>query len=140
MGKKYEQLLEHIPNEINESSVLYLVNNNLINSDYLTVLKKLTNLSDEVISGWLNINVKTFRNYKKVSANLRADIQEHTIMLISLIKYGISVFGDKARFDHWLQTENFLLGKKKPMDYLNTISGIRFIGNRLTGIEYGDNI
>ena len=137
MGKY--TLKTEIPNSVNESNVLYLINKVGIQSDYLLKLKDLTGFTDDTIASWLNINVKTFRTYKKSKVPLKPDLQEHLILLISLIKHGLDVFHDKQDFDKWLDTPNFQLDMDKPMSYLNTISGIRFIDQRLTGIEYGDN-
>ncbi len=134
-------MLDQIPSPIMPSDVLRLLKNNSITSAYFDLLKSLTNFTDEVLSGWLNVNIKTFRSYKSAAykAEVKADLQEHVVMLLALMKHGIEVFGDRERFMTWLETENFQLGKMKPSDYLNTISGIRFIDSRLTGMEYGDN-
>ena len=134
-----EKMLEDIPAEISNIQVLFLINRGIINSRYLLILKQLTNFSDEIVANWLNINVKTYRTYKKAEVELKEDVQEHTVMLLALMKRGIDLFGDKERFSQWLDTENFFFDKKKPMEYLNTISGIKFISDRLTGMEYGDN-
>jgi len=139
MITKEEKLLECIPARIKTTEVLNLINSGIINSKYLSVLKHFSNFSDDIISNWLNINVKTYRSYKKADSTIKADIQEHTVMLLALIKHGIDVFGSKNDFSEWLETENFHFWKKKPIEYLNTISGIMFVDNSLTGMEYGDN-
>jgi putative toxin-antitoxin system antitoxin component (TIGR02293 family) len=132
-------LLDTIPVYLRAADVLTLISSGVVNSSYLAALKNLTNFSDEIISNWLNINVKTYRSYKKPKTAIKADIQEHTVMLLALMKHGIEVFGSNEELEKWLQAENFQLGKTKPIDYLNTISGIKFIDDRLTGMEYGDN-
>jgi uncharacterized protein (DUF2384 family) len=53
--------------------------------------------------------------------------------------HGIEVFGTKEKFEQWLNTENFFFDKKSPVSFLNTVTGIRFVNDRLTAIEYGDN-
>jgi uncharacterized protein (DUF2384 family) len=60
--------------------------------------------------------------------------------LISLYEHGIDVFDTKENFDEWLLSENKLLDNKAPKDFLNTVTGIKFIDTRLTAIEYGDNV
>jgi len=62
------------------------------------------------------------------------------IELISLFKHGVEVFGTQENFCNWLIANNFYLDNDTPMNYLKTISGIRLIEDRLTGIEYGDNV
>jgi len=96
-------------------------------------------IADDVISDWLNINVKTFRTYKSKNVKIKEDLQEHTLMLLSIMKHGEEVFGDTDAFNDWLETDNFFLNWQKPNIYLNTISGIQFIDDQLTGMEYGDN-
>ncbi|MGI9545091.1 MAG: antitoxin Xre/MbcA/ParS toxin-binding domain-containing protein [Cyclobacteriaceae bacterium] len=133
------KILTLIPAKISTNQVLNLVNSGNINSNILIILKSLTDFSDEVISSWLNMNVKTYRSYKSTQSEIKEDIQEHTVMLVALMKHGIEVFGSNDQFSHWLETNNFYLDQKKPIEYLNTISGIKFIDNQLTGMEYGDN-
>ena len=133
------KILALIPAKISTNQVLNLVNSGNINSNILIILKSLTDFSDEVISSWLNMNVKTYRSYKSTRSEIKEDIQEHTIMLVALMKHGIDVFGSNDQFSQWLEKENYYIDNKKPVEYLNTISGIKFIDNQLTGMEYGDN-
>lgn len=140
MSTNEAQIFDSIPSNISAFEVLNMIRLRTINSSHLRLVKKVSDLSDEKLSASLNLNVKTFRTYKNAkSATLKADLQEHTIILLSLIKHGIEVFGTKEEFNKWLEHENFHLGMRKPIEYLNTISGIKFIDNRITGIEYGDN-
>jgi hypothetical protein len=57
-----------------------------------------------------------------------------------LIMHGIEVFGTKEKFAAWLEKENFFFDKKAPMQFTNTDAGIKFINDRLTGMQYGDNV
>jgi uncharacterized protein (DUF2384 family) len=50
------------------------------------------------------------------------------------------VFGSSQSFKNWLFKENLLLFNKKPSHFLKSVSGIRLIDDRLTGMEYGDNV
>ena len=133
-------LIGLIPAHINTNELLNLIESGAVTTKSLAVLKSMTSFSDEVIANWLNMNVKTYRSYKSADVPLKEDLQEHTVLLIALMKHGIDVFGDQENFSQWLETENFYLGKKKPMSYLNIISGIQYIDSRLTAMEYGDNV
>ncbi len=136
-----KKILEKIPVHITPADVLTLIRQHEVTPGYVRAIKDLTGLSDDLISDLLNISVKTFRSYKRPQAGLRLkeDIQEHTVMLLALMKHGIDVFGDRDRFGRWLQTPNPYFGNGLPVRYLNTISGIRYTDDRLTGMEYGDN-
>jgi len=139
MTRSERNLYTDIPAQINPSQVLALVHAGKITSRYMNVLKSVSEIADDVISDWLNINVKTFRTYKSKNVKIKEDLQEHTVMLLSLMKHGSEVFGDSDTFNEWLDTDNFYLNWKKPNIYLNTISGIQFIDDQLTAMEYGDN-
>ena len=141
MELKEKKILAKIPQRITNADVLTLIQQNEVTPHYIQAIKAVTTLSDDIISELLNISVKTFRSYKQPQSKvkLKEDIQEHTVMLLALMKHGIDVFGNKEHFDLWLQTTNPFFGNKKPVQYLNTISGIRYTDDRLTGMEYGDN-
>jgi uncharacterized protein (DUF2384 family) len=129
-----------IPEVGNFTKVLFYLRQNNINWEYFNYLKEITTLNDERISGWLNINSKTLRAYRKPESTSKDNIKEHLVFLISLYEHGIETFGSNENFDKWLLSENYFLDNKTPEEFLNTITGIQFIDDRLTAIEYGDNV
>jgi len=140
MTKFNSKLLDEIPIRISDVELLNLLKTKKIDWNYVSIIKEYSNLNDDLISDWLNISVKTFRNYKSnKKLVLKENIQEQLVLLISLLKHGIDVFGSKDDFHKWLTTKNFFLDNDTPISYLKTISGIRLIEDRLIGIEYGDN-
>ncbi len=134
------QLEKSIPVGINDSQLLQQLQETSFNGFYLEVLKKATPFNDEEIAHWLNINVKTFRTYKKPNQELNIGLREHVLSLLSLMKHGKKLFGTSQNFKQWLMAENFFLDGKAPVDFLQTITGIRFIDEKLTAMEFGDNI
>lgn len=128
-----------VPARFDSSEVLRLIEKEQIDSMYLSLLKGISQFSDETIADMLHVNVKTYRSYRDKNEVLRKDLQERTLILLSLMKHGILVFGDSETFTKWLESENAMLGNTAPIDYLDTISGIKLIDDRLTGVEYGDN-
>lgn len=140
LDKKTKESIKDIPEIGDLTKIFFYVNNHNVNSQYLNILKELTNLKDDILSNWLNINTRTFRNYRKSDIVLKDNTKEHIVLLISLYKHGIEVFDSIENFDKWLTTENFLLDKKAPMDFLDTVSGLKFIDDKLTALEYGDNV
>jgi putative toxin-antitoxin system antitoxin component (TIGR02293 family) len=133
-------ILESVPKSINDSEILNLLYHNDINWQYLNALKTYTDFKDDTISDWLNISVKTFREYKKPQSSFKENVKEQVLLLLSLIRHGVDVFGSVKEFDLWLNQENFYFDNKAPISYMNTITGIRFIDDRLTALEYGDNV
>lgn len=129
-----------IPERISDTQVLHILRTEDVNWQYVNYVKELTSIKDELLSQWLNVNVKTFRSYKKEEVALKENLKEHIILLISLFKHGSEVFGSMDHFHRWLEKENFFLNGEKPIAYLQTVTGIRFIDDRLTAIEHGDNV
>jgi uncharacterized protein (DUF2384 family) len=132
-------LLKGIPSRVDTNVTLGLIKTGKVGPQHLQAIKLLTLFNDEKISDWLDISVKTFRSYKKPDSVIKARIKEQAVMTLSLIKHGIEVFGTKESFSIWLEKENFFFDKKAPIEFMDTNSGIKFIDDRLTGLEYGDN-
>ncbi len=108
--------------------------------DYLNTIKSISKSNDKTISSWLNINEKTLRNYKQTNSQIKDNIKEHIIYLLRLMTFGNRVFGSNEEFDRWLNMPNFIFNNEKPTSFINTITGIRFVIDRLTAMEYGDNV
>lgn len=132
--------IQNIPERISDSEVLHMLKSENINGEYISYVKEFSKINDEILSEWFNINVKTFRSYKKQDTILKENLQEQVVLLISLYKHGIEVFGEVEDFNKWLDTENFFLENSKPITYLKTVTGIRFVDDRLTAMEFGDNV
>jgi len=129
-----------IPAHVSEPEMLYAVRQNNIDTVYLTNLKEVSGLKDETLSTSLNMNIKTFRSYKMTPLPMKPHLQEHVFAMLSLYRHGIEVFGSHKRFNDWMDKPNFFFDNDKPVNFLTTITGIRHLDNRLTAIEYGDNV
>jgi uncharacterized protein (DUF2384 family) len=130
----------HVPAIDNDIDLLFFIKNEEVDLEYLNHLKEISSFSDEVIASWLDISVKTLRNYRKAESELKESLKEHLVLLLSLYQHGTLVFGSAGNFDKWLEAENFFFDNQPPRDFLSTSSGIRFTDNRLTAMEYGDNV
>lgn len=117
-----------------------MLNQKEINWQYVNAVKKLTAVTDDVLSDWLNLSVKTFREYRKPNSEFKENVKEHILVLLALFKHGIGVFGTSKDFETWLNTPNFHFDNDKPASYLSKITGVRFVDDRLTAMEYGDNV
>lgn len=134
-----EPMLSYIPSKIDPAATLGLIQNNKTDYQHFKAIKDLTSFTDEKIANWLDISVKTYRTYTKPNVQIKASIKEHALMALSLIRHGIEVFGKPESFIKWLETENFYFDKQAPVTFLHTNSGMKFIDDQLTGMEYGDN-
>lgn len=137
---KAYSISEEVPQYLNEADVLYWIQSKNINWNYLGAIKQLCNFNDDSISEWLNISVRTFRSYKESTEKISNNLKEQVLLLVSLFKHGNAVFGSKQEFGNWLISPNFFFDNQMPANFLNSITGIRFIEDRVTAIEFGDNI
>ncbi|ADB38362.1 antitoxin Xre/MbcA/ParS toxin-binding domain-containing protein [Spirosoma linguale] len=133
-------ILRDVPGHINDSEILSFLYTKDVNWQHVNAIKTLTDFNDDIISDWLNVTVKTFREYKKPQTTFKENVKEQVLLLLSLIKHGITVFGSVDEFEQWLNQKNFYFDNKSPNSFLNTITGIRFVDDRLTAMEYGDNV
>lgn len=140
MSSKDQGDLSIVPRGFESSEVLQIVQSGQVDAQYLRLLKSYSKFSDDSLSEFLHLNVKTFRNYRDAKNDLRKDLQEHVIVLLSLIKHGTEVFGTIDAFHRWLVSTNPLFDGNRPTAFLDTINGIKFVDDRVTAMEYGDNI
>lgn len=132
------KLIDSIPERITDSEVLTILKTK--NWKFVNLVKEYTNLTDELLSDWMNISIKTFRSYRKQDSDLKDNHKEQSLLLISLFKHGLELFENHDNFYDWLTKDNLFIDGEKPITFLKTVSGIRFIDNRLTAMEYGDNV
>ena len=137
---KDNKILKALPDKINDTDVLLYLREKNVNWEYVQTLKDSTNFNDEILSDCLNVSVKTFRSYKKPKQEISTNLKEHVLLFLSLIQHGNKVFNSIDKFEEWLLEENFYFNEKAPIEYLKTITGIRYIDDRLTALEFGDNV
>ncbi|WP_420579795.1 antitoxin Xre/MbcA/ParS toxin-binding domain-containing protein [Reichenbachiella sp.] len=131
---------EDFPSTVSEPEILYAIRKHDINSGHISMLKDLSGLKDDLLSDALNMNTKTFRSYKQTPSPIKPHVREHVLALLSLYNHGIAVFGSSQKFNQWLSKINFYFDNDSPINFINTISGIIHIDQRLSAIEYGDNV
>jgi len=129
-----------ITGSLEDTELLSYLNEKAIDWRYLDHLKAISAVSDETLSTWLNISVRTFRNYRKKDSIIKDNLKEHIVLLIAIFNKGKEVFGHEKAFVTWLEDRNFYFDDYPPAHFLRTITGIRFVEERLIAIEYGDNV
>ena len=141
VATKEKNFLKEIPNSpLNEDKILSLISTDLLENQSINFLKDFTKFNDQYISDLLNISIRTLRSYTLVGAILKTKLaKEHWIKILSLYKHGEEVFGDKDLFIAWLNEPNYFFDHKPPIHFIDTVAGIKFIDNQLTGMQYGDN-
>ncbi len=128
-----------IPANISDSQVIIYIHSKKIGTQQVKFFKELTHSTDKIISEWFDISEKTFQSYRSSNSNFNINFKEKLLLLLSLYKQGERVFGSKEEFNEWLEKPNIHFDNEPPVKFFKTISGIRYIEDRLTGMEYGDN-
>lgn len=134
-----KDLIKDIPANISDSQVIIYIQSKKFGTKQVKFFKELTHSTDKIISEWFDISEKTFQSYRSSNSNFNINFKEKLLLLLSLYKQGERVFGSKDEFNEWLEKPNFHFNNEAPVKFFKTISGIRYIEDRLTGIEYGDN-
>ena len=140
MTGKSTSVINKLPYSIDHTEVVNILSDWDNRTNYLDVFKEYSQLNDVQIAYMLDLDVKTFRTYKSEKKPLSERLKEQTISLLSLFKHGMMVFGTSDNFQNWLKSKNFIFDGAAPEKNLQTISGIKFIDDRLTAMEHGDNI
>lgn len=88
-------------------------------------------------SGFLNMSERTMQRHKLEKKTFGPIYSEKILQITLLYNMGIEVFGDKEKFNAWLDTSNLGLGGLKPKEMLDNSFGIDLIKDELTRIEHG---
>lgn len=138
--KSIDQVFKQVPARMDQTQILYFLKSHSLTNKHVLAIKAFDDFTDAMLSYWLNVSEKTVRNYVLPATTFKENTQEHIVSLLSLFKHGKNVFASKSKFADWLDKENFFFDGDKPSTYLNTISGIKFVDDRLTAMEFGDNV
>lgn len=55
-----------------------------------------------------------------------------------IITKGIRIFGSEENFKEWLNTTNYVLGDRKPIDLLKDPHGIDLVDNAIEALSWGN--
>lgn len=88
-------------------------------------------------SGFLHLSERTMQRYKKEKTTFGNIHSEKIVQITLLFNYGVEVFGDKEKFNSWLETNNLALGQIKPKQLLDSSFGIDLVKDELIRIEHG---
>jgi len=88
-------------------------------------------------SWFLGMSERTMQRYRKEKKTFDKLQSEKILNIFLLYKRGEQIFGNKQKFDLWLQSSNVALGGEKPKNFLDNNFGITFLNDALTRIEHG---
>jgi putative toxin-antitoxin system antitoxin component (TIGR02293 family) len=83
-----------------------------------------------------DISVKTMER-KENREKLNKKISSHALEIAKLLQHAYSVFRDEEKVKRWLNRENRALNNMKPVELLDTLSGLVLVDDVLGRIEEG---
>ncbi|MEM6841391.1 MAG: antitoxin Xre/MbcA/ParS toxin-binding domain-containing protein [Bacteroidota bacterium] len=98
-------------------------------------LQKQAQLTNEQLARSLHITVRTWQGYSS-DDKLKPTVAERALLLAQLYARGFDFMGTE-RFRRWMQKDHQALGKKPPMEFLDTYFGIQLLLDELGRIEHG---
>jgi putative toxin-antitoxin system antitoxin component (TIGR02293 family) len=110
------------------------------NGIQFSTFKAIANKSPFSLNEWsrfLQISERTMQRHNKEKKSFDPISSEKILEVAILYQYGTDVFGNKEKFNHWLEAENLALGGIQPKELLDTSFGITMLKDELTRIEYG---
>jgi putative toxin-antitoxin system antitoxin component (TIGR02293 family) len=131
--------MQQLPSPVSNQYIIQQILAGTIDCTYLQAIKDISNLSDAILSSLLDITPKTLKTYINGTSKFKESTQEQILLLLNLYKHGFHVFSSEVNFQQWLERPNFYLDQKKPLEFLVSKSGISFIDDQLTAIQYGEN-
>ena len=109
-----------------------------LSSDEFFRFVELSGQNPVLLSGYMNLSLKTLSRYRRSRKKLSPDKSEQLLKWFAIYIKGISVFGDIESFNNWLKKNALGLGNIPPIALMNTSTGIDLIMEELKRIEYGD--
>lgn len=84
----------------------------------------------------LDLTEPTLRKHSRVGKELNTGLSEHILQLLQLFDKGMDTFGSLEEFKSWLRHESVALSAR-PVEVLDTITGINIVMDELIRIDYG---
>ena len=126
-------------NSIDDKDVIRFINTvrqGIAFPSFFTFVKK-TPFSLSEWSFFLNMSERTMQRYKREKKSFDPIYAEKILQITLLYNLGIEVFGNKDKFNTWLETTSVALGGIKPKELLDNSFGIGLLKDELIRIEHG---
>ena len=99
---------------------------------------EITRLPIKTLAGQVfELTPKTLNSYRQSGKNIPIHIHELSLMINELYIKGKRIFGSTENFNIWMKKDSYGLGGMKPIEIINTVTGIEMIIDELVSIEFG---
>ena len=107
-----------------------------LDSHAISDLIEITGATQMDLAQILNLTEPTLRKHIKAGKELNTGLSEHILQLFQLFDKGMDTFGSLEEFKNWLKHESIALSAR-PVDVLDTMTGINMVMDELIRIDYG---
>lgn len=108
-----------------------------IEINYFDNILEKTGIQKGILASLLGIDPRTIDNYRKNNKRFNVLEGELLLKLGRLFDFGEDVFEDMSEFMEWLTANSIGLGNKRPLDLINTSTGVSLVSDELMRIEHG---
>jgi putative toxin-antitoxin system antitoxin component (TIGR02293 family) len=107
-----------------------------LHPEAISDLIEVTGRTQTDVAHFLDITEPTLRKHIRGGKDLNTGLSEHILQLFELFHKGTDTFGSLDGFKNWLPKHNIGIDAK-PIDLLDTITGINIVMSELIRIDYG---
>ena len=107
-----------------------------LEADAIKDFLRLTGITQIDLAQVLSLTEPTLRKYIREGKELNQGVSEHILQLFELFDKGMDTFGSLEQFKNWLPHHNIGINAR-PIDLLDTITGINIVMIELQRIDYG---
>lgn len=101
-------------------------------------IQTFTPFSEGEWADFLGLSTKSMHRYKQSPGHLFKPIHtEKIIEMAEVTQLGLDVFGTMEKFNLWLHTPNFALGRRTPIELIKDSYGKELVMTELTLIDHG---
>ncbi|MBG6234012.1 putative toxin-antitoxin system antitoxin component (TIGR02293 family) [Pedobacter sp. CAN_A7] len=134
--KRAIEILKPYQRSLRSPSAKLIAIKNGLDSHAISDLIEITGATQMDLAQILNITEPTLRKHIKAGKELNTGLSEHILQLFQLFDKGMDTFGSLEEFKSWLKHESIALSAR-PVDVLDTMTGINMVMDELIRIDYG---
>jgi len=88
-------------------------------------------------SSFLHLSERTMQRYETENTVFDSIQSEKIVQITMLNNFGVEVFGDREKFNSWMESKSIALGGIMPKELLDNNFGIELVKDELGRIEHG---
>ncbi len=85
----------------------------------------------------LHVSERTLQRIQQDRRSLDTEASERLLEVNRLFAHGAEVFGTEERFLQWAGRAVYSLGRRRPLDLMQTLAGMRILHTELGRIQHG---